>query len=295
VTTERDPRTRIVQSWLREDAHEDAERVLLRALEEVDTTPQRRPVWPARRIADMNAYAKAAIAVAAVIVLAVAGLQFLPRNGSVGGPPTVTSSPATTLSPSPTAVPPPPSLGTASLAPGRYALAWRGPAATIQVPAGWTGTEAGVVKHADGGDEITWGGWSPAPSEVFGDACKSVGTVKPVSGTVQGLVDALDRQAGTDATVTDITIGGVAGKRIDLVESAALDRATCSDGATGPLQVWHDGLDGYYALAPGNRGVVEAIDVDGQLVVFVSVVGPQTTAADIAELDTIVGSLEFGP
>ena len=40
MTTERDARTRIVLSWLREDAREDAERVLLSALDEVDTTPQ---------------------------------------------------------------------------------------------------------------------------------------------------------------------------------------------------------------------------------------------------------------
>ena len=49
MTTERDPRTRTVLSWLREDAHENAERVLLRALDEVDTTPQRRSRWPAWR------------------------------------------------------------------------------------------------------------------------------------------------------------------------------------------------------------------------------------------------------
>jgi len=94
MTTERDTRTSIVLSWLREDRHEDAEGVLLRALDEIDATPQRRPVWPARRIPNMNAYAKLAIAVAAVVVIAVAGLQLLPRNSSsVGGPP-ATATPA---------------------------------------------------------------------------------------------------------------------------------------------------------------------------------------------------------
>ena len=42
MTTEHDPRTRIVLSWLREDAHENPEQMLLRALDEVDATPQRR-------------------------------------------------------------------------------------------------------------------------------------------------------------------------------------------------------------------------------------------------------------
>ena len=46
MTTESDPRTRVVLSWLREEGHENAERVLLRALDEADTTPQRRS-WPA--------------------------------------------------------------------------------------------------------------------------------------------------------------------------------------------------------------------------------------------------------
>jgi hypothetical protein len=87
MTTERDPRTRIVLSWLHEDAHEDAERVLLRALDEVDATSQHRRSWPVRWLTDMNAFAKLAIAAAAVVVIAVAGIQFLPRSGtSVGHP-----------------------------------------------------------------------------------------------------------------------------------------------------------------------------------------------------------------
>jgi len=67
MTTERDPGTRIVLSWLREDMHENAERMLLRALDEVDTTPQRRSRWPAWRGFHMNKLAlPAAAAVAAL-------------------------------------------------------------------------------------------------------------------------------------------------------------------------------------------------------------------------------------
>ena len=84
MTTERDPRTRIVLSWLREEAHENAERVLLRAFDEVDSTPQRRSWWPARRTNHMNTYAKL-IAVAAVLVVAIVGYQFLPWGSGSGG------------------------------------------------------------------------------------------------------------------------------------------------------------------------------------------------------------------
>ena len=97
MTTERDPRTRIVLSWLREETHEDAERVLLRALDEVDTTPQRRSWWPAWRSNSMNTYAKVIAAAAAVLVVAVVGYQFLPGTGGIGGQPTIAPSPSPTL------------------------------------------------------------------------------------------------------------------------------------------------------------------------------------------------------
>jgi hypothetical protein len=97
MTTEHDPRTRIVLSWLREDAHENPERMLLRALDEVDATPQRRSWWPAWRSDSMNTYAKLIVAAAAVLVVAVVGYQFLPASGGVGGQPTIAPSPSPSL------------------------------------------------------------------------------------------------------------------------------------------------------------------------------------------------------
>ena len=97
MTTERDSDMRIVLSWLREETHENAERVLLRTLDEVDTTPQRRSWWPAWRSNRMNTYAKLLAAAAAVLVVAVVGYQFLPRNGGIGGPSTIAPSPSPAL------------------------------------------------------------------------------------------------------------------------------------------------------------------------------------------------------
>ena len=97
MTTERDSDMRIVLSWLREETHENAERVLLRALDEVATTPQRRSWWPAWRTNPMNTYAKLLAAAAAVLVVAVVGYQFLPQNGGPGGQPTTAPSPSQAL------------------------------------------------------------------------------------------------------------------------------------------------------------------------------------------------------
>jgi hypothetical protein len=97
MTTDHDPRTRIVLSWLREDAYENPEHILLRALDEVDATPQRRSWWPARRFNSMNTYAKLIAAAAAVLLVVVVGYQFLPATGGVGGEPTIAPSPSPSL------------------------------------------------------------------------------------------------------------------------------------------------------------------------------------------------------
>jgi hypothetical protein len=87
--TEHDARTRTVVSWLREDAHENADRVLINALNEIDHTRQRRSWWPAWRANRMNTYAKLIAAAVAVLVVAVVGYQFLPGDGGIGGQPTI--------------------------------------------------------------------------------------------------------------------------------------------------------------------------------------------------------------
>ena len=96
MSQERDV-TRLVRSWIREDKHESADRILGVVLDRLDTTPQRRSRWPAWRSNSMNTYAKLIAAAAAVLVVAVVGYQFLPGSGGVGGQPTVAPSPSPAL------------------------------------------------------------------------------------------------------------------------------------------------------------------------------------------------------
>ena len=99
MTTDLDLDTRTVLSWLREDMHENPERALRRALDEVDTTPQRRSWRPASRRNRMTSYARPIAAAAAVLVLAVGGSQLVP-GGSVASPsPAPTSGAADPRSP----------------------------------------------------------------------------------------------------------------------------------------------------------------------------------------------------
>jgi hypothetical protein len=289
--------TRIVQSWLDEGVTALPDRVLDAVLDQVPATRQRRSWWPAWRFEDMNSIAKFAIAAAAVVVVAVVGVNLLPRSGGDlgGAPPSAwpSSSPTPSGTPAPSILP----LGIGPVTPGTYALYWDGPRISFQVPDGWT-SEYGVeiLKQPDTLTALGWGGWlgDPGVTHVYGDACKSEGTLQPIDGTVAGLVAALDAQVSTDATITDVMIDGRPAKRVDLVESPGVDRADCRNGADGPLQIWaYPAEDNFYALAPRTSGFVHALDIDGRLAVFHGIITGDPSEADIAELNAILASIEI--
>jgi hypothetical protein len=239
---------------------------------------QRRPIWlPSRRFTDMHSFAKLAIGAAAVVVTAVVAIQFLPRSGTSGGQPSPTAAPTATPAFAP--------LTEGPLAPGRYAL-YDGLATSIEVPAGWIGKPPFVRKIGAGGAGLWWGPSGPV-RQVFSDACKGQ-VLKPVDGTVRGLVDALDAQVGTDATVSEVTLGGLPATRVDLVK----DLASCSGGADAPLNIWTV-TGGSTALSPGARGIVYVLEKDGALAVFIGVTF-DATASDLAELETVIASTQFG-
>ena len=106
--------SRVVRSWLRTDEHESADRVLDTVLALLDATPQHRSS-PVRRFADMNTYAKFALAAAAVLVVALVGYNLLPASGGVGGP-------VATPTPTPTPTPRPPPSSSQSPKAARWPL-----------------------------------------------------------------------------------------------------------------------------------------------------------------------------
>src|SRR5262245_34992772 len=134
MTTEREME-RIVRSWLEPGLTTLTDDVLDPVLDQLPATPQRRRWSPARRVSDMSAFAKFAIAAAAVLAVAFVGYNLLAPSGTsnVGGV-APSSTPSSTPSPAPTVRP----IQDGALDPGTYRSTSAG-SFTFTVPAGWTG------------------------------------------------------------------------------------------------------------------------------------------------------------
>jgi len=113
----------------------------------------------------------------------------------------------------------------------------------------------------------------------------------PVGPTVDDLVQALQDQTAYEASdPVEVTIGGYAGQRVDIVSptkpfNAENDTPGCDEGR---WRFWDGEI---YAQGPANRWQTNILDVDGTRLVIVVQDFPGTTAADRAELDAIVDSM----
>jgi hypothetical protein len=301
MKSEHDTRTRIVVSWLREDAHENAERVLLAALNEIDYTQQRRSWWPAWRFSDMNNFAKVLVATAAVAVVAVVGINLLPGSltGAGGTPPR--SSPSTPL-PSPSASPnptPQPTLVAYEVQPccterlPRYASM----TFAIMAPPSWEpwdddasglvlGVTAGWDTPTDGDEAFV--GLYPG-GNLYSDPCTTAEDAAadvPVGPSVDDLVTALVHHPSLDVTApVDVTLAGYSGKYLDL--TVPNDISKC---------VQYRPMDRHiYAQGPGQRWHMWILDVDGVRVVVETNDYAGTPADWLAEEPAIVNSLVITP
>lgn len=132
---------RIVRSWLDEGVTALPDRVLDAVLDQVPATQQRRPLWPARRFAEMSTFAKLATAAAAFAVLVVVGVTLMLGGRDIGVESTATPSPSGTT-PAPSAT----SSGDAAVSvPGEFTACVPGNSLLRE----GTGQEI-VVPHPDG-------------------------------------------------------------------------------------------------------------------------------------------------
>ena len=306
--------TRLVLEWLREPARVDAERVLVRALDQVDSTRQRRSWWPARRFRNMNTFAKVAIAAAAVIVALFIGANLLPRTPDVGnGTPTPAPLPSAGT-PSPTEGPSQSDgaapLQVGSLVPGTtYRISdpcCVGPAGIyFTALAGWESSDPIFIGKNVLGDpdryDILLG--AHLVGNVYADGCHWLGTAldPPVGPTVDDLATALVAQGGPGTAVpTDVTIGGYMGKKVELSIPASVDVATCDKQDGFPIfgrwscPCYPIGA-GPGTYGTGQRNTVYIVDVKGTRQVIDTMYLPGTSAENLAELDQIIASIRFEP
>jgi hypothetical protein len=284
--------SRLVRSWLEEGATALPDRVLDAVLDQVPATPQRRSFGPVRRLPEMNSVVKLAVAAAAVVVVAIVGLSFLPRTSGVGGP----SAPPS-LSPSPS----PMAFAVGPLAPGTHTI--DDPKLTavpfsFTVPAGWSGRADGYV-YKNGDTEAELGFFTYNVTHVYTDACKSEGALTAIGPTVDDLVQALEDQVGSDAsTPVDATLGGYPATRIDMSVPADLDTSVCRN-PDALIQIWADAAEtSWFAIPVDYDGVgrVYIADVDGQRAVVLPSEDVSTaSASDVAELEAIMDSMTFQP
>lgn len=310
MSTDRES-TCLVLEWLREPAHVDAERVLVRALDQVDKTRQRRSWWPAWRFRDMNTSLKLAIAAAAVVVLAIVTIQLLPGTGGFGGPgpsPTASQTSPAASPTSPAARPTfPAALVDGPLAPGTYFTlpfasgngmclgddsqpgCTESPAddtirVTFTVPTGWAGIGDTIWRAVEnnsppGGASLLFsrGPWLYS-SERFCQPGTGAPTISTGT-TVAEFVDVLVAHPALDVTApTDVTLAGYSGKYLELQapDNIATNQDNPAEGECAYYFVWEPGI---YAQGPNHLWHLWVLDVEGTRVVVRSDTYPGDDAA----------------
>ncbi len=250
---------------------------------------------PMRRFPVMNNNIARFGLAAAVIVLAIlVGIQFLPgpRVGS-------------DASPTPTATPL--ALHGGQLEPGTYLVSnvdapVRTPVSfTFTVPAGWftKSDDLYTSKHTGAAGELGFVPW--VVTHVYADACHSEGALKEVGPTVDDLVIALEGQANSDAgALVSVLVGGYQATFLPMSVPIDLDTSTCRH-PDQLIQIWADpGETDFFAIPVDAASInplsgVYIVDVNGERVVILSGHTSGSSAADIAELESIIGSIHFEP
>jgi hypothetical protein len=172
--------------------------------------------------------------------------------------------------------------------------------ATLTVPSGWNGVPNGVV--ADAGTEAPGGAVVLLqPTGLFRDPCEKNAIGAPMASagtTVDDLVNALREVSNAPqgalpmyvvGTAVPITVGGHAGKRVDVLVPSGVDFAVCGDQH---YWIWDAGP---YAQGLGNHWHLWILDVDGTRVVILAEDHPTTPSAVHREMQDIAASFQFQP
>ncbi|HZM72880.1 MAG TPA: hypothetical protein VFC71_05850 [Candidatus Polarisedimenticolia bacterium] len=285
MTANHDLERRVADYYANESPQRAPDRVLVDALNTIESIPQRRVLalvpW---RFRPMNMYAKLAIAAAAVVVVAIVGYNLLPGRGDVGGP-----------SPSPTQTPVPIVLANVGHllqkdTTYRVGIPYDLPF-TIRFPEAYQlhRLEIGEVQF----ESVTVGNGAVTVDlvdGVFSDPCHTEGGPQKAPDlpmTVDGVVDALTNLVDFDAgPVTDATIGGRTGKAVTISNSIDTETAACSGGPMLPLWTFRSNPEGS-ATNGGTTQYLWVLDVDGTVVIVAG------EAAQVGDLEPVIKAIVF--
>lgn len=313
MSTENDV-ARSLRSWLREERHEDADRVLDVVFDQVPATPQRRAGWLARRSPLMSNTVRILIAAAAAVVIVVVGLQFI-GNSNTGGPgptptPEATSTPAAAASePAPSAwagLPAGPFVVTSADDPVQVTV-------NIATPGwGWLTEFDAVNKDDDGLDApetvgavlLAWAWPAGTGINVYGDPCHWTTTTPETPATTPDeIAAAFAAQASTDATApVDVTVAGFAGKAITLHVPMAFDIpnatreekfADCDNDNFAFYGIEGETGDARNAQGAGQIDELWILDVNGAILILDAGYSPSTPASLVDEMRAMAESATF--
>ena len=291
MSTDRET-TRIVRSWLRTDEYESADRVLDAVLDQLDTTPQRRATWwPARRLPEMNTFAKFGVAAAAVVVAALLGFNYFisPNIGDpdLEGPsPTPTSAPAEAVQLQ--------SVAGADLEPGLYTLGTGFPVEiAFDLQPGWTSCPDGI----DPKEQIIcrFPGETTPPAAVYlgftvidnvvADPCDDTVLLDPPVGpSVDDLVAAISDLEGFEATAAeDVTVDGFPAKRFTITAGPECGAA------------WVTPNGAVNGLGADEINDLHVVDINGVRIVIVSAYAVDVDPDELAAVEAVIASLQIEP
>jgi hypothetical protein len=297
---------RLIQAFLSEGETDLPDRAFEAVRRDIHRTHQRVVLGPWRE-PHMSTVARLAIAAAAVVAIGLAWINFGPSQDKkgVGAPqtPTPTATTAPTPSASPRVLP-----NSGAIEPGTYWLNAVGvadvfllPQIAVTLPAGWTADGDGLFKNYapdlnPGELDASDAGAGPAlvawqMNGTFVDPCTNHTLVKPTPGPgVDALADAFAHQPGTTAgPPTAVTVDGYSGKFVELTVTA--DVTKCPR-----FSIWAspDGND-RFVQGTNEMNRMYILDVEGHRFTFNARIPARTTAADRAEFEAIIASMDIQP
>jgi hypothetical protein len=269
----------------------------------IEVTRQRVVLGP-WRVPDMNKFVPIGVGAAAVVLVAIVGIQLLGPSGP-GGVGAAPSAEPSVAAPSPSVVSPSPSAGNPFVLSSTNHPQPGGIASTVTIVApGWDGEPSGgVLVKSEGPEGAAMIGPWYEPLYVYGDPCRwSTTTPETPATTVDEIVAALSSQASREASApVDVTLDGYPGKQITLhvpgdLESPKEGEFTACD--QGRFASWgtddEPGPARYHQIA-GQIDEVWIVDIDGQAAVIDGMYASDTPAETVAEMRAIVESIDLQP